>query len=264
MNPFQPIDSTYRGLDLQPLSAQAVSLEPDEIQQAIDLSDRVQGEAKQWQTYLNAIARFGFERWLRERTVELPHPVIFNEIDNFYTLIKVGHFWVCLVAVEDLLDATIQIPTRFDRPEYTAHFYVVMEVLEEQGQVQIWGFLRHDQLHHNQWLYHQQTHLVSSQPEPTVAIPLTQFDANPEHLLLHLRCLEADAIPLSDRSLEPINHASHVSISSHPNAVSSLSRPIPQVMNLGRWLMQELWRKLTKRNCPFLPKPTEGIKISLR
>lgn len=233
-------------LDLRSLSSQAVSLEPQNIQQAIQLSDQVEGEANQWQTYLNAIALFGFEQWLRERTIELSihhencslfHSDSVNET-GVVGGVSVGNFVLCLVAVEDLLDSVIQIPQNvFDRPELIAHFYVVVEVLEEQGQTQIWGFLRYDQ-----WRQYQQAEPLQAESNQTYEIPLAWFDPNPEHLLLHLRCLDVDALAIPDASIasDPVNQV----VQTHPSNQTQQPNPLPSLaqsaINVGRWFHNEL------------------------
>jgi hypothetical protein len=246
MSQSKPTDIHSLVLDLQSLSTQAVSLEPQDIQRAIALSDGVEGEANQWQTYLNAIALFGFEQWLRERSIELPihyencSLFHFNSMDEIKVVcgVKVGDFGLCLVAVEDLLDSVIQISQAvFDRPKYAAHFYVVVEVLEEQGQTQIWGFLRADQ-----WRQYQQSHPLQAESYPTYEVPLAWFDPNPEHLLLHLRCLDVDTLALPDESiaLEQNNPAAQPAPAAQtqpPNALPSLAQ---SAMNVGRWLHNEL------------------------
>lgn len=104
------------------------------------------GEAERWQTYLNTLALLGFEQWLSER---IPARTV-NRDTNVVSAgcnLKVGEFKICLIATEHLLDEVVNVPqTTIEQPELAAHFYVVLEVLEEQEQVIVRGELRYDQL----------------------------------------------------------------------------------------------------------------------
>lgn len=192
--------STDVPLDFAALPAEAIALEPNQIDQAVQLSHPIRREAQQWQTYLNALALFGFEQWLSERAAELPinrehcsvlQPQYANVMEVVCNL-RVGEFNLCLVAIGSLSDQTIDLPRAVvDLPEFTAHFYVVLEILEEQEQAKVWGFLRHDQL-----ISLRQSVNLPAERDWTYALPAAWFDYNPDHLLLHLRCLEPAAIPL--------------------------------------------------------------------
>ena len=51
-------------LDFEPLATESVNLSPEVVDQAVALSLNIPNEERQWQTYLNALALFGFEEWL--------------------------------------------------------------------------------------------------------------------------------------------------------------------------------------------------------
>ncbi|WNZ24755.1 DUF1822 family protein [Leptolyngbya sp. NK1-12] len=185
----------------QALPMQTVPIEPEQIEQAIVASDRVVTESRQWKTYLNALALYGFQQWLNQQANELSidhqqssiwQPVYANVIEAVCN-VRVGHFKLCLVTTREL-EATIQLPRAvMDLPEFTAHFYVAVRILEEQEQAQIWGYLRYDQ-----WIQYQRTQPLMASPSWTYAIPLDWFDRDLTRLLLHLRCLEPTAVPLSE------------------------------------------------------------------
>jgi hypothetical protein len=198
--------------DQQAPLTRAIAVEPHHFDQAVHLSDRVMGEARQWQTYLNALALFGFTQWLSEEAAELSihaesasvlQPQYANVIEAVCHL-SVGDFKLCLIAVGNLTDTVIKLPRAVvDLPEFAAHFYVVMRVLEEQGYAQVWGFLRYDQL---------QQHADSLHVEPdwTYSIPTTWFNRRADHLLLHLRCLEPTAIILPELPRNRLESLSHL------------------------------------------------------
>ena len=93
-----------------------------------------------WQIYLNTLALLGLEVWLQKR---LRNKVITRDISRISTAgnLKVDEFKFCTIATENLLSEVIKI-SKIN----VAHFYVLIEVLEEEEQVVIRGFLSHNQL----------------------------------------------------------------------------------------------------------------------
>ena len=122
------------------LKGEIIPLEPDYYLQAREIINQVSPEQK-WQVYLNVLALLSFEEWLKERAGELkvehqecslfkqpPQPSK-NAIYN----LKVGEFKFCLLTTESLIDKVITIPKiAIEKPNFLAHFYVVIEVCEEE------------------------------------------------------------------------------------------------------------------------------------
>ena len=193
--------------DLRLLQPECIVLEPEHFDQATQLSDDVLGEICQWQTYLNALALLGFRQWLREQDAHLSvnqencsifQPQYANAIEAVCNL-TVGDFKLCLIATENWLDEVVTIPRSVvDLPDFTAHFYVVIEVQEEQGQVIIRGYGRYDQLTN----YRQPSHLFANDSWHYL-IPLSFFDTEPNHLLFHINLLDSSAIPLPTAIANP-------------------------------------------------------------
>jgi Protein of unknown function (DUF1822) len=187
-------------LDFTSLSLTTIFLEPEQIQQAAQLSSQIPNLDKQWQGYLNLLSLFSFEQWLERRHPKLSlnkesctslQPQYANLIEAVSGL-QIGEFKLCLLATDTMMDDRIVIPRAvIDLPEYSNHFYVVIAVEEEQEQASIKGFITYTQLRE----YQQSTHL---EPESdwTYEVPWTCFDSEPEHLLLYLRCLEATNLTL--------------------------------------------------------------------
>jgi hypothetical protein len=106
--------------------------------------------------------------------------------------LQVGKFKLCLLTNNSLSDDEIVVPRAVvDLPEYIAHFYVLIEVLEEQETAIVSGFLSYQQLMEKQTA-------ANLQPETdwTYQIPVSWFAQAPDYLLLNLRCLEPNAITL--------------------------------------------------------------------
>lgn len=185
--------------NLRLLLPETLWLEPEHYQQARAISQAQGREDQQWQTYLNGLGQLAFADWLRERLPDCP---IHREAIDVREVIAlwIGDFKLCLMAVEHVLDEVVQIPrSAIEQPDWAAHFYVVLEVLEDQEQVVIRGFLRHDEL------------VAYDQARPTspgddwCPVPLEVFDAEINHLVVYVQRVEPSAIPLpvaTDRPVE--------------------------------------------------------------
>lgn len=184
-------------LDFESFSATGIELSTSQVDQAIALSDRLENPERQWRTYLHSLALFGFETWLQSRhDVELEtdncsvrQPSQANYIDGAFNL-KVGQYKICLLTNGVAIDEFITIDRALiDLPEYAAHFYLLLDVVEEQAEVRLSSFIRYDEIKQ-----HQQA-LVPA-PDWTYELPLAWFEHQPEDLLLYLRCIEPEQIQL--------------------------------------------------------------------
>jgi hypothetical protein len=200
--------------EFRALLPEAIWLDTHHFEQARELSHQSHessSEALQWQTYVNALAFLGFTQWLDEKMPEKElgqvgrpsESILAKPVANFMEgacQFRMGEFKLCLIAAEHVLDEVISIPQRaiFD-PDLAAHFYIAIEVCQEEEQVILRGVLRHDQL----------THYLSQGDGQATAegyypIPLSLFDPEPNHLLSYCRYLDAIAIPLPAPSTEPV------------------------------------------------------------
>jgi hypothetical protein len=223
--------------DFEVLSTEALELSPETIEQAVELSLTIPNEERQWQAYLNALAMFGFEQWLNSRATDLTldwencstrEPATANAIEAVCNL-KVNDFKLCLIATGSLTDEEVMLPRAIvDLPEFIPHFYVLVEVQEEQEAVTIQGFLSRNQLDERL----ERANLVAEE-DWTYQLPASWFIADPDRLLLYLSCLEPTTIPLptvpSDRSTQLAQLR------------SGLERLLPELHSSQR----QLWQILT-------------------
>ena len=164
-------------------------LQPEHFEQARKTMIQVKNEAHQWQIYLNALAVQSFKEWLKER-IPLQRSRDNNVIEAGSQL-QVGEFKFWVIATEHLLDEVVNIPQNgIDKPEEAVNFYVLLEVLEEQEEVVLRGFMRYDQLVN----YRSQVNLQLE--SGCYQLPLSEFDAEPNHLLYYCRFLKPTAIPI--------------------------------------------------------------------
>ncbi|MUG91167.1 DUF1822 family protein [Scytonema sp. UIC 10036] len=176
---------------------ESVWLEPEHFYQATQISNQIMNETKQWQIYLNSLGLFGFEQWL---TARLPEQSIQKQTHVIETCaqLQLGEFKFCVISTEHLLDEVVSIPENIiHAPELVAHFYVVLEVSEEQEEVIIRGCLRYDQL---------VTYCSSDRlHDGSYQLGLSVFDSEPNHLLHYYLHLEPSSIPLPVASTEKVS-----------------------------------------------------------
>jgi len=205
-----PNPTAQMWLDFEVLPTEAIDLSPAIFDQALNLSSTIPDEERQWRTYINALALGGFEEWLGSRATDLTlnqeqcsilQPSMANAI-NAVSNLKVGEFKLCLIATGSLTDEEITLPRAVvDLPEFVPHFYVLVEVREEQETATIQGFISYEQL-----MNRQRGANLEAEEDWTYQLPLSWFESDPDRLLLNLRCLEATAIRLpesmNDRSMQ--------------------------------------------------------------
>ncbi|MDY7020066.1 MAG: DUF1822 family protein [Cyanobacteriota bacterium] len=224
-------------IDFESLSLSSISLSDEQINQAIALSNPLQDEARQWATYLNALALFGFESWLEERgedfiinreNCSIFHPEVANTIEAVANL-EVNQFKVCLITVGSFSDDVITVPQAvLDLPEYAAQFYVLVEVQEELSSVIVSGFISYQTL---------MAAKTNANLEPdfdwTYEIPLGWFEQDPDQLLLYLRCLDSSAIALPEiPARQDLLSAQQAQLKA---VLPQLQTSKPQLWNLLNW-----------------------------
>jgi hypothetical protein len=209
-------------LDLKP--PEAIWLEPNQLDPAafVHSTESHGGEVEQWQIYLNELGLSGFRSWLEQRAMSFSiiQPQCINQVDAVYNF-QVRQFKLNLIVREHVLDEVVDIHKGvIEQPSLAAHFHVLLEVLEEQKCVIIRGLLRYDRLIH-----------YCNQVNPTgdyYTIPLSIWDAEPDHLLFYCRLLEPDSIPLPIISVESVTSA---------NSMAAFPRILQEPrIKLGQWV----------------------------
>jgi hypothetical protein len=222
-------------LEFEQLLPEAIPLSQSQINQAIELSNQLRDESKQWQTYLNSLSLSAFETWLESRgnyfninweESTLSQPRFANVIPIVANL-KVNEFKLCLITTGSFIDEQVFIPrVVIDVPEYIPHFYVLVEVIEEEEKAVIQGFISYQELSSRQQSIH-----LEPDTDWTYELPLNWFCNEPDRLLLYLHCLELEAISLP---AIPTNRAQNLEL-----AKNELIEILPQLKT------KELWEVLT-------------------
>ncbi|MEM7714656.1 MAG: DUF1822 family protein [Cyanobacteria bacterium P01_A01_bin.68] len=193
-------DTLPMTIEFQQLPPEAVSLSRSQIIRAVELSDKIKDESKQWQTYLNALSLSAFETWLESRgssfNINLSECTVLqsasaNLIPNVANL-KIGEYRICIITTGSFIDEQVDISRIVvDLPEYIPHFYVLVEVIEEEEKAVIQGFLSYQE-----FLIKQQNVQLTPDLDWNYEIPLTWLCNEPDRLLLYLNCLAPEAISL--------------------------------------------------------------------
>jgi hypothetical protein len=224
-------------LDFETFPVTAMPLSANQMQKAADLSSKIFNEEHQWKTYLNALALFGFENWISQRsnslTINSDRTSIFQpEVANVIpavSCLQVGDFQVCLIATGTLADRQVSLPQAVvELPEFMADFYVVVEVEEDREIAIVSSFISYQELSDRLTKGD-----LSATAEWNYEVPLVWFDNQPDILLLYLHCLEKAAISLPKT---PTNRLSSLS-----KMQGELIKLLPRLQSGDR----QLWQILT-------------------
>jgi len=220
--------------ELETPDIDAIALTSSSLQTAANLSEQVTERSQQWQAYLNALALFGFEAWLQERA-----PDVRLERDNASVFvptqavaiaatsgITVNQFRVCLIPIDSEPSNLVSLDRIIvETAAYLPHFYVLVEINEEQEQVIIKGWLRADLLLARQselrlgtdWKYD---------------VPIAWFDNDSDNLLLYWRCASPLEIALPSLAIE-----------TNRDRLAWLQLLAQPAINTAQWLQEE-WQSL--------------------
>lgn len=288
-------------LNWQFLNATRTELLPEHLQQAARLSQSIHLREQRWQVYLCALGLLGFQQWLGDRAPELMvqsdrssiwQPAYANLLGAGCN-VRVGPFKLCLVTPGSYIESFVNLPNAvFDLPDFVAHFYVLMQVVEEEQQVAVSGFLSYEQ-------YRQHQAPFQANSDWTYTLPLSWFNRDPNALLLNLRCLDESAIHLPTTASVPRSASTSlqqklttlqsqlqtqplwnlltpeegVTLLSNPNLVNWVyeasalpvsSSPRLPLINVGRWFRDQLDAVAEELGWILLPSPALPALRSLR
>lgn len=230
--------------EFETLDNDAIALSSSSLQTAANLSELVATRSQQWQAYFNALALFGFEAWLQERAPDVRlerdnasvfEPTQAGAIAATYGL-TVNQFRVCLIPIDSEPSTSISLSRiLLESAEFRPHFYVLVELYEEQEQAIIKGWLRAD-------------NLIARQSELSLStdwkyeIPQAWFARDCDDLLLYWRCASPAMIDLP--SLAPAISSDRYSW------LQLLTQP---AIDTAQWLQEEWQALVTDLTWVLLP-----------
>lgn len=191
-----------------------------------------ESEADQWHHYLRTLGLLVFQDWLTEQASG--EPLIAGQTIASQTIadqtiagptitaldhncLQIGAFRVCVWVTEECLSEQVTIPRALvEDGTLAAHFYVLLEVAEEQSEVWFRGIVRRDRL------APESPNLAADRATdgPSVTLPLSGLEPEPSRLLHYCQYLDPAAIPLPS-----------------PTATSDAVGPLSKLRTqLSRWL----------------------------
>jgi Protein of unknown function (DUF1822) len=201
--------------DFRLLLPEIVPLEAEHFALAFSTSSLNNDVDNAWQTYLNTLALLAFEAWLASEIDDIgavkshKKQVIHRDMKQIAIAgsLKLGDYNFCAIATEHLLNELVNIPQEvIEQPQLIPHFYVLLEVLEEEEEVVIRGFLPYNQL------IQIQNNLQLPVHDGAYQIPFSYFDIEPNHILayyLHTQPSEF-TVPIVDRQANQVNPVSQI------------------------------------------------------
>ncbi len=188
-------------------------LEPEYFEQANADSEHLRSEPDRWKAYLNSLSLSAFEAWAKENLPAATIRAIAPQTAatrHFNRHLNIEGFKTCLITTEHVLDETIRFPESIiQQPELAAHLYVVIEVLEEQQEAVIRGFLRYDELIQQ---LSRVTQPSASQASDQRLLPLSLWDQEINHLLGYVQYSHPSTVQLPEAAVQPAAAATKESI----------------------------------------------------
>lgn len=181
--------------DFRLLMPEEIWLEEEDYDLAQQLSEIEGTEAQKWQAYINLLGMFALERWLKDGIYNQEIQRIIDTIDT-HAYIQQKGFKFCLITEEDFLQEGMIINQKIiNNPDYVAHFYVAMEVLEEDETAILRGFISYDKL--------------TKLSLPTLGnndywLSLDYLDPEPNHFLMTCKYLDPSVIPLPKNVIQEV------------------------------------------------------------
>lgn len=171
--------------DFRLLLPETVLLEADHFALASHTSSKEAPNTDTWQVYLNTLALLALEVWLNDR-LAVGAKRAERDMSNIAIAgsLKLGDYKFCAISTEHLLDEIVNIPQSVIEAQSTPHFYVLLEVLEEDEEVIIRGFLPYNEL------IQLQNNLQLQVYDGCYKISLSYFDIEPNHILAYCRYIQ--------------------------------------------------------------------------
>ena len=245
--------STYDSVDFRFLIPEVIYLESEHFDRAEEICLQSNHEDKQWVNHLNSLALVAFKDWLEEKLSTYNLSLEIKAIEDGYYL-SVGKINYFLITVEHLLDEIVNVSKNLiNTSTIKADFYVLIEVLEEEEEVVIKGFLNYDNLH-----YHCTEVISELSNNDFYQIPLSIFDSEPNHLLLCHQFAEVVELSAVQTTIETKKKKTFI---------SEIDKNIPKLSEWFKNIFDEGWLtidKLTKveTNLAFNSsrKSIEGVR----
>lgn len=217
-------------------------------QEASKLSDKYSNRDKQWTVYLKILAVIGFEEWLKEKQPNLKinkdDLLLLSEENDLISNLQIEDFKFCLILINSYTEETITFPQELiTSSQYASHFYVIIEVLEEENLVMIRGFIRYDQL----LKYFENTSSITMENLPEILekimnnnqasyqLPIKNFNPKLNQLLYNLKFVKPNAIAIPIKVKQTTKLSQWLS-----QKIETFSDNIEQITETGWQMLEEI------------------------
>ncbi|GAB1542848.1 hypothetical protein NUACC21_55220 [Scytonema sp. NUACC21] len=230
-----------------PELTEIIQLEPEQSEQAWQITEELDVEQGKLQIYFQALALVAFEEWLKKRephlSVHLRHSSLLQSRSalaiNAVCNLQVGEFKVCLIPTVSFSDELVAIPqVIIDVPEFAAHFYIIVGLEDELEIAAIRGFSRYEELV-------RMTATVPVLSDGSYEVNLAYFHQKSDELLLELQCLSPAEITLPK------------ALPNRCDFLKDLMQILTQkAVNVGLWMQNQLDEVAQELSWQLLPAPS--------
>jgi len=217
-------------------------------QEASKLSEKYSDQDKQWTVYLKILAVIGFEEWLKEKQPNLKinkdDLLLLSEENDLISNLQIEDFKFCLILINSYTEETITFPQELiTSSQYASHFYVIIEVLEEENLVMIRGFIRYDQL----LKYFENTSSITMENLPEILekimnnnqasyqLPIENFNPKLNQLLYNLKFVKPSAIAIPIKFKQTTKLSQWLS-----QKIETFTDNIEQITETGWQMLEEI------------------------
>ncbi|MEO0985095.1 MAG: DUF1822 family protein [Cyanobacteria bacterium J06639_14] len=194
--------------------AEVIHLPDNAFEWAMGLCRDISEGEEQWQSYLRSLALLGAKQWLEEGVTPYAIELDEHQCPDQPMTLQVNGLGVGVVPVGSLPPDRLLLPQGMVEGVRPIHFWLLVEVQEELGQVRVVQALENQQVPRQ---------AASRNADGDYRVPLTAFNLSP------------------DRALFYLSYVPQVLEQTVPVTASAPALPLSRrVMNVGRWLNDQL------------------------
>lgn len=217
-------------------STNLILLEESQIKNSRQYIKKHQNLPQYQNTYQLILGCFGLQNWINQYYLDVDfyfdQQALLNEskflFTPFFNQLIFGQFTASLVLTEDYLSDFIIIPKiAVDLPQFSTHFYIAVDILEESGEVIILGLVRRDEI------VRSKKNIQYSETEQGYIVPISAFDSDFASLYTYVKYLNPQKIPLPEALPEK-----------DASIIASLERKIASFLNQPKLEESYIWEYL--------------------
>lgn len=225
------------------LDQSLLALEAHDFEQAIVLSRTVEDLSEQSNLFLYQLGLIMIERWWKtnqnqwtlDTTQASRHSHRDLGTEQAISNLRVGNFTLCVLIAEHFMDDQFRIPTRaLKESNLAAHFYLPLEIIEDESIARLHGFVRHDQL----LKYVKADRLELEAETDCYMLPLSCCDEVLDHLSIFMHHSDPKLFGLPAKQLERMEwiKIKNCLVERITDVTEEIEKNISSLMSLGTFL----------------------------